>query len=336
LQAPLRSPEDDFFEAGGDSLKALTFVMELEHALDLELPLTVITEAPTFARLCQVLREHRATRYFPLVPLKAGAGVPPLFFIHDLGGSVAGLFPVARRMTYSGAVIGIQARGLASQEPPHTTVEAMAAEYLREVKLWQPEGPYYLCGYSFGGLVAFEMARRLCESGDKVGMVGLFDTTINPRRWPFRCWLSVVHRRMAQFGAAARLGRIYAWPAAVWRIVSSLYEELRSYARPVARDGQALPSFLKSAPRRVLRVGASALIASARYRPGFYPGELTLFTAVEREHGLPPLEAIWSKQARTLRIVKTAGTHSTMLSAANARTAGSLLTRLLPAMKPAP
>jgi amino acid adenylation domain-containing protein len=336
LQAPLRGPEDDFFEAGGDSLKALTFVIELEHALDLELSLTVITEAPTFAGLCQVLREHRATGYFPLVPLKAGAGVPPLFFIHDVGGSVAGLFPVARRMTYSGAVIGIQARGLASQEPPHTTVEAMAEEYLREVKLWQPEGPYYLCGYSFGGLVAFEMARRLCQSGDKVGLVGLFDTTISPRRLPFRRWLSIVHRRMVQFGAATRAAPVHARPAAVWRIVSSLYEELRSYARPVATDGQPLTGFLKSAPRRVLRVGASALIASVRYRPGFYPGELTLFTAMEREHGFPSLEAIWSKHAQALKIIETAGTHSTMLSAANAQAAASLLTRLLPAMKPAP
>jgi amino acid adenylation domain-containing protein len=336
LPAPLRGPDDDFFEAGGDSLKALTFVMELERALDLELSLTVITEAPTFARLCQALREHRATGYFPLVPLKAGAGVPPLFLVHDVGGSVAGLFPVARRMTYSGAVIGIQARGLARQEPPHTTVEAMAAEYLREVKLWQPDGPYYLCGYSFGGLVAFEMARRLCQSGDKVGLVGLFDTMMSPRRSPFRCWLSIVRRRIVQLGAAARAAPVHAWPVAVWRIVSGVYAELRSYAAPAAPDGQLLPSFLKCAPRRILRVGASALIASARYRPGFYPGELTLFTAAEREHGLPSLEAIWSKHAHTLRIVRTAGTHSTMLSPPNAQAAASLLTRLLPVMKPAP
>ena len=75
---------------------------------------------------------------------------------------------MTRRMTYPGAVIGIQARGLAGKDPTHTTVEAMAAEYLREVKARQPDGPYNLCGYSFGGLVAFEMARRLRESGDEV------------------------------------------------------------------------------------------------------------------------------------------------------------------------
>src|SRR5262249_55006381 len=160
LRTPVRDPEDDFFATGGDSLKAITFMMELERALDMELPLTLITETPKFGGLCENLREHRSTCYIPLVPLKPGERLPPVFFIHGVGGSVAGLISMARRITYSGPVIGIRARGLVGHESPHATVEAMAAEYLREVKALQPRGPYYLCGYSFGGLVAFEMARR--------------------------------------------------------------------------------------------------------------------------------------------------------------------------------
>jgi thioesterase domain-containing protein/acyl carrier protein len=318
LQTPVRGPEDDFFEAGGDSLKSITFVMELERALDLELPLTVIAEAPKFAGLCAVLREHRATAYIPLVPLKAGAGLPPVFLIHDVGGSVAGLFSVARRMTYPGAVIGIQARGLSGQESPHVTVEAMADEYLREVKACQPDGPYYLCGYSFGGLVAFEMARRLWQSGDRVGLVGLFDTTMSPRRWPLRCWLSLIRRRIVQFTTAASAAPVRSWPAAASRAASQVFDDLRSYSTPAALDGQPLPGFLKYARGRVLQVGVSALLASARYRPGFYPGELTVFTPVEREPGLPSIKAIWAKHAQALSIVETAGNHSTMLSASNA------------------
>src|SRR6185295_17787735 len=146
-------------------------------------------------------------RYFPLVPLKAGGGVPPVFIIHGLGGNVAGLFAMTRRMTYPGAVIGIQARGLDGREPPHATVDAMAAEYLRAVKARQPDGPYYLCGYSFGGLVAFEMARRLWESGDEVALVGLFDTMISPLRWRLRSFLSTVRRRMAEFAAGGMENR---------------------------------------------------------------------------------------------------------------------------------
>jgi non-ribosomal peptide synthetase component F/thioesterase domain-containing protein/acyl carrier protein len=330
LNTPVRGAEDDFFEAGGDSLKAITFIMELERALDLELPLTLINETPTFARFCQALREHRTSRYVPLVPLKSGGGLPSVFFIHGLGGNVAELFPMTRRMTYPGAVIGIQARGLTGEEPPHTSVEAMAAEYLREVKVFQPEGPYYLCGYSFGGLVAFEMARRLWESGDEVGLVGLFDTTMSRLRWPLRVWLSIVRRRLAQFASDVSAAPVCTWPAAIRRGASRVCDRLRGYPTPREQNGPPLPSVLRAAPTRVVRVATTALIASARYRPGFYPGELTLFSPVGRETGLPSLQSIWSKHACALSIVETAGTHSTMLSAPNAESTAACLTKRLP------
>ena len=315
LQTPIVGPEDDFFEVGGDSLKAMRFMIDLERALGLELSVTLITEAPKFARFCEALREHRITRYVPLVPLKPGDGSPPVFIIHGLDGNVAGLFPMTRRMTYPGEVIGIQARGLAGESPPHKTVEAMATEYLNSVKARQPDGPYYLCGYSFGGVVAFEMARRLRESGDEVGLVGLFDATMSPLKWPLRSWLSIVRRRIMKFAAGVIAAPVRTWPAAVWKMCRSACERLKG--------------FLKSAPTRVLRVMVTALIASARYRPGFYPGELTLFTPVGREPGLPSPQAIWRKHARALSIVETAGTHSTMFSAPNAESAAASLTHCL-------
>jgi acetoacetyl-CoA synthetase len=194
-------------------------------------------------------------------------------------------------------------------------VEAMAAEYLREVKTRQPDGPYYLCGYSFGGLVAFEMARRLRVSGDEVALVGLFDTTMSPLRWPLRSWLSIVRRRMVQFAADVIAVPIHTWPTAVWKMVRCACARLRG--------------FMKSAPTRVLRVAASALIASARYRPGFYAGELTLFTPADREPGLPPLEAVWRKHALALSIIETACAHSTMFSVPNAESTAASLTRRL-------
>jgi thioesterase domain-containing protein len=100
---------------------------------------------------------------------------------------------------------------------------------------------------------------------------------------------------------------------------------------PAASDGAPLPSFLQYARGRVLNVGLSAVLASARYRPGFYPGELTLFTAAEQEPGLPSLETIWGKHAHVLSVVETAGAHSTMLSASNAESVAATVTRLLPA-----
>lgn len=304
-------PEEDFFDAGGDSLGAITFMLELERALGLELSPTLLNEAPRFGQLCEVLRAYRA-RYIPLVSLKAGDSSPPVFFIHGIGGNVLQILPTARRMTYPGPVIGIQARGHTRGEAPHWSVEAMAAEYLREIKARQPNGPYYLCGYSFGGLVAFEIARRLSKSGDEVGLVGLFDTLRSPLTWPLRAWLSIIGRRIARLAASLRAAPLRTWPA-----------ELR-------KVGGRLWTGLGAAPASVAKVAVSALIASARYHPGFYRGQLTLFTPAGREPGMPSIEAIWRKHALTLAVVETAGSHSSMLSAPNADSAAAALTRCLP------
>jgi amino acid adenylation domain-containing protein len=329
LLCPVGGPEEDFFAAGGDTLKAITLTIELERALGLELSLTLINEAPKFASLCAALTQQRTTRYVPIVLLKAGEGVSPLFFIHGLGGNVAELFPIARSMTYPGAVFGIQARGLARHERPHTTVEAMAAEYLRAIKARQPNGPYYLCGYSFGGLVAFEMARRLSASADEVGLLGLFDTMPNFLGWPLHVWLAFVRRRMDRFGVRGSAAAIRTWPAAAWEAAGRVCARPRGHLTHKL-DSSPLLSFLKSAPASVLKVVASGLMASARYRPGSYPGEVKLFIPVERDSALP--RSFWRRHARALSIVDTAGGHLTMLSMPNAESTAASLTRYLPVL----
>jgi thioesterase domain-containing protein len=192
----------------------------------------------------------------------------------------------------------------------------MAADYLHEIKARQPNGPYYLCGYSSGGLVAFEIARRLFESGDELGLVGLFDTTMSPVRWPLRAWRAILARRVALLAAALRAAPIRSWPA---RLRASV-ERLREWYRT-----------LGAAPSIAIRVAASALIASAKYHPGFYPGELTLFSPARREPGLPSLESVWRTHARTVAVVETEGTHATMLSTPHAETTGACVTQRLPA-----
>ena len=330
LHTPAPGPEADFFDCGGDSLKAISFMIDLELALGLELPLSLINEAPSFAGLCEALRAHRTSRYAPLVPLKAGDGSAPVFFVHGVGGNVADLFPIARSMTYRGPVIGIQARGLARQEPTHPTVEAMAAEYLTAVKARQPQGPYYLCGYSFGGLVAFEMAQRLLAAGDEVGLVALFDTATSPLGWPAPIWLAYVRRRLVRLAAGVIAAPIRTWPTAAAKLRDRIREILRGGPTPAELDGPPLPSFLKSAPASVLKVATSGLIASAKYRPGVYPGELTLFTPEGRDAALPSPRDIWRAHARALCVIDTAGGHLTMLSQPNAQSTAAALTRRLP------
>jgi acyl-coenzyme A synthetase/AMP-(fatty) acid ligase/thioesterase domain-containing protein/acyl carrier protein len=315
LRVPVRTPEDDFFDSGGDSLSAVTFVLGLERALHLEITLTLINEAPRFHQLCHALRERRAPGSVPLITLKDGDGQPPIFFIHGVGGNLVEILPAARRVTYPGAVIGVRARGVVRGETPHTSIEAMAADYLREIKRRQPNGPYHLCGYSSGGLAAFEIARRLSEAGDEVGLVGLFDTTMSPVRWPLRTWLAIGTRQVARLVAAVRAVPVRRWPVAL----RTSGEQLRTWRLSIS-----------AAPSLGIRVAASTLLASARYRPGFYRGELTLFSPVGREPGLPALESLWRHHARTVVVVETPGTHLTMLSARHADTTAACVTQCMP------
>ena len=247
---------------------------------------------------------------------------------------------MTRRMTYPGAVIGIQARGLAGEEPPHASVEAMAAEYLREIKAFQPDGPYYLCGYSFGGLVAFEMARRLWESGDEVGLVGLFDTTMSPLRWPLRVWLSIVRRRLAQFAAGVSAAPIDTWPAAIRRAAGRVRDRLRGYSTPREQNGPAAQRFegrahpcSQGGDYRADRIGAvSARVLSRRTdavqsggagtRPPVSPVDLaqTRSRSIHCRDRRRPLDDALRAQRRV---------HGRMLDAASSRVMRNFLLRSL-------
>ena len=293
---------DDFFDLGGDSLRAITMIVALEKALGREVPLNLINQAPTFAAFCAALKENAPAGYSALVVLKPGQSSPPVFFVHGAGGCVMELFALGRKMTWSGPVIGIQARGLDGRDTPHETVEAMTDEYLAALKTRQPEGPYFLCGYSFGGLVAFEMARRLRDRGDDVAFVGLV-ATLPPGHGLLRLWTWAAHlyRRLAQGMVALAHGRFGEFAAGT---------RTRPYLRAVA---------------------VNALAASVAYRPCRYSGELTIFEPGRRDLGLPSSAIHWSPHAHALRRHSLQGRHDDMLAGANAEAAARLLTRCLEA-----
>jgi acyl-coenzyme A synthetase/AMP-(fatty) acid ligase/thioesterase domain-containing protein/acyl carrier protein len=312
LGLELAAAGDDFFDLGGDSLRAITMTFELEKAFGRKLPINLINQAPTFSAFCATLRENAPAAYTPLVVLKPGHGSLALFFIHGVGGSVMELFRVCRKMSWPGPVIGIQARGLDGREPPHDTVESMTDEYLTALKTRQPIGPYLLCGYSFGGLVAFELAKRLKRGGDAVAFVGLL-ATLPPGHHFLRLWTwaAYLYRRLAQSLVAVK-----EHPSRVWgRLASTKADKMRVHDTTLA----------------LRAVAARALSASAVYRPGLYDGELTILEPARRDLGLPSSAALWSAHACAVRSHCLQGRHDDMLVGTNAEAAADLLTRCLEA-----
>jgi len=139
--------------------------------------LVTLFQAPTIQQLGQLLRQEASVQAHPLlVPLQPRGNRPPLFLVHGAGGDV--LWGYANLVNYLPSeqpVYGIKSRGQAGLDEPHS-LEEMAARYLDAVRSFQPQGPFYLGGYCFGGNVAYEMARQLQLQDQHVALVALLDS----------------------------------------------------------------------------------------------------------------------------------------------------------------
>ncbi len=83
---------------------------------------------------------------------------------------------LARRLGADQPFYGLQARGIDGREPPRARIEDMAADYVSAIRAVQPSGPYHIGGWSFGGIVAFEVAQQLRQTGEEVAHLALIDS----------------------------------------------------------------------------------------------------------------------------------------------------------------
>ena len=169
--------DDDFFELGGHSLLAVEVFDTIERAFGRRLPLSTIFEAPTVRRLAAVLREDGWEQPRDgLVTLTPTGTRPPLFFVAAGDGNSVGFGALARRLGPDQPFYGLQQRGINGGALLHTSVEAMAAYYLRLVRRVRKHGPYLLGGRCLGAFVAYEMACRLEKQGEEVALLVVLDS----------------------------------------------------------------------------------------------------------------------------------------------------------------
>jgi thioesterase domain-containing protein/acyl carrier protein len=169
---------DSFWDLGGHSVLAVQLMTAIRREWDLALPVSELLQHPTIADLAARIRSGApAVSGSPLVPLRAGdPEVPPLLLFHPFGGNVFCYLELVRQLAPGRPVVAVQAPGLETAEASEVAVPAMARHYLDELRRVQPEGPYLLGGWCFGGVIAYEAARQLLAASERLAGLVLIDT----------------------------------------------------------------------------------------------------------------------------------------------------------------
>jgi acyl transferase domain-containing protein/thioesterase domain-containing protein len=169
---------DDFFELGGHSLLALTLLSDVERVFGKRAPLASLIQAPTIHQFSEdILRKDAwAPSWSSLVPIQPRGSTAPLFLVHGAEGNVLLYTRLARHLGSDQPVYGLQSQGLNGDGHLHASIEEMASHYVKELIIFQPDGPYFLGGYCLGGTIALEMAQQLSAQGKRVGLVVMMDT----------------------------------------------------------------------------------------------------------------------------------------------------------------
>jgi thioesterase domain-containing protein/acyl carrier protein len=282
--------DDHFFRLGGHSMLAVRLMTQIRRRHGVEVPLAALFEHPTVRGLATRMEGEPRTRpWSPLVAIQPQGDRVPIFFVHPVGGEVLCYSDLARELGPEQPFYGLQTGELVHLGEDEASIEEMAARYVAAIREVRPKGPYLLGGWSFGGVVAFEMAQQLTRAGESVPLVTMLDTR------------SPGERRPADLDPCIRLaGMARAEALAVGKEISLTADDLRPLdpdariARTVEvlRAAGVVPDEVEVGWGAAFLRGLDVRMRSAlRYEPKLYPGRIAMFVPSERAAGpeLSPL-----------------------------------------------
>ena len=309
LRVPAVGVTDNFFELGGNSLMAVNLMGRIAAQTGCDLPVTALFHAGTVEQLARSVRNrsHSTPSTGSPVRLQPHGSRPPLLLVPPAGGSLICYTELARLLGPDQPVFGVEPAG---DVEPGGSVEAMAAKYIQDVHSASFDGPLQLAGWSFGGNIAFEMARQLAERGRPVDRVFLLDSHAKQKK-----------KEPDEMEILIEIARVHALARGVdARFDSRRLRHLNAHegalliAAQMKSDPGVSPETIAMELRTILRRFRSDMRVARRYVPGYHPGRVVLLrtsaSVWSGDHG-------WSRLCAHLEICDVPGTHRTLLAQPN-------------------
>ncbi|MDO6586292.1 beta-ketoacyl synthase N-terminal-like domain-containing protein [Salipiger sp. 1_MG-2023] len=326
--------DDSFFDLGGHSLIAVRLFSMVRKTFRVEFPISVLFEAPTIRKCAALIIAQTGPvdsddaptaperRFTHLVPMHDGEGGPrrPFFLVAGMFGNVLNLRHLAHLLGADRPFYGLQAKGLYGGEAPHDDIEAMARDYIAEMRQVQPEGPYMIGGFSGGGITAYEIARQLEIAGEEVALCVLLDTPL-----PVRRPLELRDRLIIQLAEARAKGVFY---PLIWARNRIRWEIAKRRASVETHDH----GFHNA------EIEAAFLAAVGRYRLRPWDGRLVLYRPplsgkwrvsggrmVNSERAYVLEDNDWGSVVPGVEVHEVPGTHDSMVLEPNVRVLAALM-----------
>lgn len=293
---------DDFYDLGGTSLQGFMIFARIAERLQISLPPATMLQAPTIllqARIVEQSSGYNRNEDGLVVQFRAGGAREPLFFVHDGWGGIMFVRDLARLLKTDRTIYGLRPPPLDGKHLIPGTIEAVAAGFIQAIQQKQAYGPYMLAGYSFGGFVAFEMARQLAASGERVRFLGIIDAS-KPSE-------PVLVRGLRSARKQTFISLLEKSAHAGLHYVRSIGETINAW-RNTARLARGLPLAASSVHGHYRFIYGRAV---KRYRTQPYSGKVTVFAGSNREK---MHDARWRMVAADVEVREIGGSHTDIVT----------------------
>lgn len=316
--------DDNFFALGGHSLIAARLASHVRSKLGVELAIRTLFEAPTIAELAPRLKIGVApeSAFDRLLPLRSRGSLPPVFCMHPAGGLSWVYASLLRELHVERPLYGLQVSGILPEGPFPVSVDALAHEYADAIRQKQPAGPFYILGWSFGGVVAHAVACLLQQQGEQVAMLAILDSypSSDDHVKPAMTEEEVVQEYVALIGLRQ----------------DQLGEKPKDFATAFAAAqsaGLIPPDLDEKATRRSVQMMSHNSFLERTHRSARFHGDILFFEATDNNRRSTSPQAWAAYTTGKIEVHQIACRHHEMMDPIPSQTIGAILEKYLQALR---